>query len=168
MPINKIPTREPAHTLADFTSQKLIVPSLSGQEASAVIRELSDALQREGRITDSAAFCQWVIKRELLCGTVTEPGWAIPHGLVKDLSEPCFALGRWLSPKIWTNSHRQVSLVFLFAIPETNVPAYNSLVISLGELSKATQLVEQLVNADHESKMLNVLKQVKLHSPSVG
>lgn len=166
MPVNKIPLTETARTLADFTSRKLIVPSLSGQEASAVIRELSDALQRENRVPDSPAFSQWVIKRELLCGTVTEPGWAIPHGLVKDLSEPCFALGRWLSPKIWTNSNQWVSLVFLFAVPENDVQAYYHLVMGLAEMSKATQLVEQLLKAGDENEMLEVLKQVKLPMPS--
>ena len=157
---------EKTQTLADFTSLNLIIPSLSGQEASVAIRELSGVLQRENRIIDSVTFCQWVIKRELLCGTVTEPGWAMPHGLVKDLSQPCFALGRWVPPKIWTNSKEQVNLVFLFAIPERNVQAYDSLIIALGGLSKETQLVNQLLNAENEIVMLNVLKQVNVHVTS--
>jgi mannitol/fructose-specific phosphotransferase system IIA component (Ntr-type) len=159
---------ETAHTLADFTSSKLILPSMDGEEASAVIRELSILLQSEGRVPDSAAFCQSVLQREILCGTVTEPGWAIPHGVVKDLGEPCFALGRWLSPKTWTSSHQKVNLVFLFVIPESNVQVYNHLVISLGGLSKDTRLVEQLLKAGNGDEMFNVLKRVKLAVPHAG
>jgi mannitol/fructose-specific phosphotransferase system IIA component (Ntr-type) len=165
MPANEISPIEPAFTLADFTSLRLIIPFLSGQEATAAIRELSAALQREGRVPDASLFIQSALDRELLFGTVTEPGWAIPHALVKGLNEPCFALGRWPSPKIWTNSNRRVSLVFLFAIPETDVQAYMNLIVSLGRLSNGTQLVEQLHKAGTALEILNVLKQTKLLVP---
>lgn len=165
MPINKILTGESTRTLADFTSHKLMVPFLSGQEAAVAIQELSTALQREGCVSDAVTFCQSALDRELLRGTVTEPGWAIPHALVKGLNEPCFALGRWSPPKIWTNSNQRVSLVFLFAIPETDAQAYINLIIGLGCLSNASQLVEQLLKVDDAVEMLNVLKQAKLRVP---
>jgi mannitol/fructose-specific phosphotransferase system IIA component (Ntr-type) len=81
---------------------------------------------------------------------------------VKGLNEPCFALGRWPSPKIWTNSNRRVSLLFLFAVPENAGRAYIKLIIGLGRLSSAAQLVEQLLKADNATEMLNVLKQSQL------
>jgi nitrogen PTS system EIIA component len=168
MPANNPSPIKSALVLADFTSPELIVPSLRGQDATAAIQELSAALQREGRVSDAPPFIQSALDRELLCGTVTEPGWAIPHALVKGLNEPCFALGRWSSPKIWTKSNQRVNLVFLFAIPETDAQAYMNLIISLGRLSNAMQLVEQLLKADNAVEMLNVLKQVKLPAPSVG
>ena len=157
MPLNN-PLAQAVRTLADFTKQKLIIPSLREQEATAAILEMSRALQREGRIADSHKFSQPVIKREFLGGTVTEPGWAIGHGLVKDSNEPCFAFGRWLSPKIWTNNQLKVSLVFLFAVPEIHVQAFNQLVISLGEFSKSNQLVEQLLKAGDVNEILQVLR----------
>lgn len=164
--VHRISNAEAVRTLADFTSQKLIIPSLRGQEATAAIRELGDALYREHRVHDPSTFCELVIRRELRCGTVSEPGWAIPHSLVKNFGAPCFALGRWHDPKIWTNSRRRVNLVFLFAVPEASVEAFNHLVISLGDLSKESQRVEQLLDAGDEIEMLNVLRQTKLHPSS--
>ncbi len=156
---------EPALTLANFTSPGLIVPYLRGQDAAAVIQELSRAFQREGRVTDSLQFYHSALNREYLCSTVTEAGWAMPHALVRGLSEPCFALGRRTPPVVWTKSDRQpVSLVFLLAIPETDARAYINLIYGLARLSKAPHLVEQLFKASDTFEIINVLKQVKLRA----
>jgi mannitol/fructose-specific phosphotransferase system IIA component (Ntr-type) len=157
--------REPGLTLADFTGPGLIVPYLRGQDAAAVIQELSAALQREGRVTDLLQFYHSALNREYLCGTVADPGWAMPHALVKGLTEPCFALGRWMSPVVWTKrDRRQVSCVFLFAIPETDARAYMNLIYGLARLSKVPELVEQLRQASDTFEILNVLKQGKLRA----
>jgi mannitol/fructose-specific phosphotransferase system IIA component (Ntr-type) len=168
MPVSNTSPIESTLVLADFTSSELIIPSLRGQDATAAIQELSAAIQHEGRVSDMSPFIQSVLDRELLHGTVTEPGWAIPHAVVNGLNESCFALGRWGSPKVWTKSKLRVNLVFLFAIPETDAQAYMRLIISLGRFSNATQLVERLLKGDNAEEMLNVLKQVKLPAPSVG
>jgi mannitol/fructose-specific phosphotransferase system IIA component (Ntr-type) len=165
MPASEVVTPESALTLADFTSSGLIVPDLRGQDAVAVIQELSAALQREGRVSDLLQFYHSALNREYLCSTVAEPGWAMPHALVKGLSVPCFALGRWASPVIWMKSdQRQVSLVFLFAIPETDLRAYMKLIQGLARLSKAPHLVEQLLKASDTFEIYNVLKQVRLRA----
>jgi mannitol/fructose-specific phosphotransferase system IIA component (Ntr-type) len=154
---------EAALTLADFTNPGLVVPCLQGKDAAAVIQELSAALQRERRVTDLLQFYHSALNREYLCSTVTEPGWAMPHALVKGLDKPCFVLGRCPSPMTWTKSEqRRVSLVFLFAIPETDARAYMNLISGMARLSKAPRLVEQLLKASDTFEILNVLKQVKL------
>jgi hypothetical protein len=43
MPANEISPIEPAFTPADFTSLRLIIPFLHGQQAAAAIQELSAA-----------------------------------------------------------------------------------------------------------------------------
>ena len=89
MSANQVMSSESALTLADFTSPALIVPDLRGQDAAAVIQELSAALQREGRVTDLLQFYHSALNQEYLCSTVAEPGWAMPYALVKGLQEPC-------------------------------------------------------------------------------
>jgi len=156
--------REAALTLVDFTNPGLVVPYLHGHDAAAVIQELSAALQRERRVTDLLQFYHSALNREYLCSTVIEPGWAMPHALVKGLDKPCFVLGRCPSPMTWMKIDQQrVTLVFLFAIPETDACAYMNLISGLARLSKAPRLVEQLLKASDTFEMLNVLKQVKLH-----
>jgi len=43
-------------TLADFTSPGMIIPHLRGQDATSVIQELSQSMQREGRVPDLLPF----------------------------------------------------------------------------------------------------------------
>jgi mannitol/fructose-specific phosphotransferase system IIA component (Ntr-type) len=159
---------EASLTLADFTSPGLIVPYLHGLDAAAVIQELSAALQRERRVTDVLQFYHSAFNREYLCSTVTEPGWAMPHALVKGLEKPCFVLGRCPSPIIWMKSDRQqISLVFLFAIPETDARAYMNLISGLARLSREPRLVEELLKAGDTFEILNVLKQVNLRGSQI-
>jgi PTS system nitrogen regulatory IIA component len=155
----------PESSLADFTSPGLIVPYLHGRGAAAVIQELSAALQREGRLTDLLQFYHSAVNREYLCSTVAEPGWAMPHALVKGLDKPYFVLGRCVPPMIWMKSNcRPVSLVFLFAIPKTDARAYVNLICGLARLSKAPHLVEPLLQGRDTFAVLDVLKQVKLRA----
>ena len=163
MSANEVIDSESAFTLADFTSLAMIVPYLRGQDAAAVIQELSAALQREGHVTDLLQFYHSAINREYLCSTVADPGWAMPHARIKGLRQPRFVLGRCQPPMVWMKSDRQpVSLVFLFAAPETDARAYMNLISGVARFSKSPHLVGQLLQASDSFEIFNVLKQVKL------
>ncbi len=149
-------------SLADFTGAGLIIPFLRGQEAAAVMQELSVVLQREGRVPDLLPFYQAALNREFLCSTATETGWALPHAQVKDLAKPCFALGRSLAPIPWPRDKRGVQMVFLLAVPETDVRGYMTLMTGLARLSKNKGLQDTLMRASDSFEVLNVLRQVTL------
>ena len=154
---------ESALTLAEYTSPGLIVPSLRGLDAPSIIQELSAALQREGRITDVLPFYQAALNREYLCSTVSEPGWALPHVLVKGLHNPCFALGRAAAPVAWVGNHLlRAKLIFLLAVPETDARAYVTLVLGMARLSKETQLIDRLLKAMNSFEILELLRQVRM------
>src|SRR5436309_3173038 len=53
-------------TLADFTSRELMIPTLRGQDAAAVIQELSAALRREQRVLDLLPFYHAALNHEYL------------------------------------------------------------------------------------------------------
>jgi PTS system nitrogen regulatory IIA component len=165
MSANEVIASELAPTLADFTGPGLIVPYLRGQDAAAVIQELGAALRREGRVADLLQFYHSAVNHEYLCSTVAEPGWAMPHALVKGLDKPCFALGRCAPSMVWMKSLRQpVSVVFLFAAPETDARAYMNLISGLARFGKSPHLVEQLRKASDTFEIFNVLKQVKVRT----
>jgi mannitol/fructose-specific phosphotransferase system IIA component (Ntr-type) len=153
---------EPALTLADHTSPGLIIPKLRGLDAPAIIQELSAALQREGRITDLLPFYQAALNREYLCSTVTEPGWALPHVLVKGLDKPCCALGLTVVPIAWGNSGLRVQVIFLIAAPETDARAYITLVLGLARLSRETHLLDRLLKTSDPLEIFDVLRQVRM------
>ena len=150
-------------TLADYTSPGLVISSLRAQDAAAVIQELSAALQREGRVSDLLPFYHSALNREFLCSTATEPGWALPHALVKGLETACFALGRSTAPMVWMAKDKQrVQLVFLLAVPETDARAYMTVISGLTRLSKDARSMEGLLKAADTFEMIEVLKQVKV------
>ena len=163
MQANPLLAEDSEPTLADYSSPSLIVPSLRGLDAPSVIKELSASLQRAGWITDLLPFYQAALNREYLCSTVTEPGWALPHVLVKGLQKPCFALGRATGPIAWVgNNALRVQLVFLLAAPETDARAYMTLMLGLARLSRDIQLLDRLLKADASSEIFNLLRQVRL------
>lgn len=149
-------------TLAGYTSPGLIIPTLRGVDAPAVIQELSATLQREGHISDLLPFYQAALNREYLCSTVMEPGWALPHVLVKGLDKPCFALGRTAAPIAWGNSVLRVQLIFLVAAPETDARAYMTLILGLTRLSRDSQLLERLLKAKDSFEIFDLLRQVRM------
>ena len=149
-------------TLADFTSPGLLIPSLQGRDAATAIQELSAGLQREGLVTDLLQFYHSVLNREYLCHTVADPGWAMPHSKARGLSRPAFALGRWAPPKSWLKSEQAVSLVFLFALPDTDARGYLKLISGVARLSKQPELVKQLLAPGNATHMFEVLSRVRL------
>src|ERR1044071_6862398 len=112
-------------TLADFTSPGLIVSHLQDQDAQSVLRELSEALQREGRVPQGSLLFEAALKREVLVSTDMAVGMAFPHARLSGLKQLSFALGRSDRAFSWkTKSVRPVQLVFLLAVPENDAMQY--------------------------------------------
>ncbi len=153
--------------LTDFTRPGLVVASLRGKDAAAVIRELSEAMGREGVIRESESFYRAVLEREHLCGTDTEAGWALPHARVKGLGKPWFALGRTSAPMGWGAGTNRVQLIFLLAAPDPDdVGSYLKLIASLARLSKNKELCERLLRAGDSFEMLESLREVSAPAAS--
>ena len=155
-------------TLADLTSPGLIVPHLRGQDAASVIQELSQALQREGRVPDLLPFYHTALNREFLVSTEMEAGMAFPHARLPGLKELSFAFGR--SPESgsglpWgARGACTVRLVFLIAVPATEATQHLLLISGLARLAKENRLVEKLHAAQDTFQILEVLQQVRLRS----
>jgi len=166
---NLITQPNSAFSLADFTSPALIIPFLRGQDAAAVIQELSVALQREGCVNDLLQFYHAALNREYLSSTATEPGFALPHALVQGLAQPCFAVGRCPVPIPWVSQAKPlVQLVFVLTVPETDARAYLALISGLARLGKDRQRLESFLKASDSFQMFDALKQVKVRCNSAS
>src|SRR5581483_2331135 len=118
-------------TLADFTNAEMVIPDLRGQDAAAVIQELSQAMHSENRVPDLLPFYQTALNREFLVSTETEAGMAFPHARLAGLKELSFGLGRSSKHLSWGNAPRAVRLVFLIAVPATDATQYLPLISGL-------------------------------------
>jgi PTS system nitrogen regulatory IIA component len=147
----------------------LIIPQLRGQDAAAVIQELSQALQREGRVPDLLPFYHAALNREFMVSTDMEAGLAIPHARLPGLKEVSFALGRSEEPLTWgARPTRPVRLVFLMAVPATDSTQYLLLISGLARLAKDGRLMEHLHAARDTFQILDVLKRVELRTPAAS
>jgi len=168
MPASEASAPGSALTLADFTSPGLIVPYLRGQDAVAVIYELSQALQREDRVPDLLPFYHAALNGEFLVSSDLEAGMAFPHVRLPGLKELSFALGRSAEPLRWSvRPERSVRLVSLLAVPATDATQYLLLISGLARMAREERLVEKLHAAQDTFQIVEVLKQVQLRT-SVG
>ena len=157
----------PLRTLADFTSPGLIVPHLRGEEATSVIQELSQAMQREGRVPDLLPFYHAALNREFLVTTEMQAGLAFPHARLAGLKEVSFAFGRSDEPLLWgARGTRTVRSVFLLAVPATDSTQYLLLISGLARLAKRGDLMEKLQMAQKTTEILDILNQVELRNNS--
>ena len=154
-------------TLADFTSPGMIIPHLRGQDVASVIQELSQTMQREGRVPDLLPFYHAALNREFLVSTDLAAGMAFPHARLPGLKEMSFAFGRSDKRLLWaTRGTRTVRMVFLLAVPATDSAQYLLLISGLARLARESQLVEKLHAAQDTFQILEVLQQIKLRPAS--
>jgi mannitol/fructose-specific phosphotransferase system IIA component (Ntr-type) len=153
-------------TIAQYTTPGLLIPQLSQTEPVAVIRELCQALEREGRLTDPGSFVETVIRNERQRSTAMSPGWALPHARSSGLTQLSFALGRSVTPIEWFGeSAERVHMVFLFAVPEAAAANYLALVSGLARLNQDPAQLEKLFCAPDAAAMFEILGQIELRPP---
>jgi mannitol/fructose-specific phosphotransferase system IIA component (Ntr-type) len=148
-------------TVADYTEPSLMLPLLRSRDAAGVTAEICSALQRQGRVSDLLPFYHAVISHEALSSTVISPGWALPHARIAGIPQLSFALGRTAEPLPWFGGEL-VSLVFLFAVPESDAAAYLSLIAGLAKLGQDHGLLERLGDAPDDRTMFEVLRGIPL------
>ena len=150
-------------TLSDFTCRDMIVPQLAGNDAAGAIHELSQAMQRAGRIPDFLPFFHAALNREFLAGSDIHPGMAFPHARIAGGHELAMAVGRSIHPLRWgSHGAATVRLVFLVAVPETDSSRYLALMSGLARLTRDPGRVAQMHAARDVGEMIEVLRSIPL------
>ncbi len=163
-----MPTRDALATdavlsLASFTSESLMVPSLVERDPAGIIAELSQILQRDCCIPDLLPFYNAVVNREFLTSTAVERSMAFPHARMGGIKQLAFAVGKTAEPIAWGRTgSAPVQLVFLIAIPATESTHYLHLISGLARLSNETPLLTEIIRAKEPREMFESLKRIKL------
>lgn len=79
--------------LEELLSPARICFSLQSNSKSAVINELADLLDNDGKLSNKPQFIQAVLKREEEYTTGIGMGIAIPHGKDESVNEPALVFG---------------------------------------------------------------------------
>jgi mannitol/fructose-specific phosphotransferase system IIA component (Ntr-type) len=165
---DNLPTPNISMTLAEFTNPGLIIPHLRGQDAASVIKELCQAMRREGHVPDLLPFYHTALNREFLVSTAMDAGMAFPHARLPGLKQLSFAFGRSDETLPWgRHGARAVRLVCLMAVPATEATQHLLLLSGLARLAKEDRLVQKLQAAQDTFQILEVLHQIKLRGGSM-
>ena len=150
-------------SLADYTRLELIVPQLRDRDTAGIISELSHTLQDQGAVPDVLPFYQAALNQELLANSALDSGIAFPHARLSGVKRLQFAVGRTPEPVVWGGrSSWPVQLIFLLAVPATDVAGYLHLLASLARLGQQPELLTQLRVAHTAEAILTVLEQIRL------
>jgi len=88
-----VPGSIPGNKLANYLSEKVLVPDLKGNSKIEIIDELLEVLNREELVKDLAAARDAVLKREESLSTAMQFGIAIPHGRTNAVRHLVSAIG---------------------------------------------------------------------------
>jgi mannitol/fructose-specific phosphotransferase system IIA component (Ntr-type) len=148
-------------TLADFTSEALIIPGLKSRDMSGTIAELSQAFSRTDSRWDTQRLNAAALQREQQMTTAMEFGAAFPHVRSDACIRMQFAFGRAAEPFTWgRDGSLEVRFVFLNAIPASEALGYLRLVSAMARLGKETALCEQFKAATTAAELLKLFSQI--------
>ncbi|WP_202077362.1 PTS sugar transporter subunit IIA [Caldalkalibacillus salinus] len=147
--------------IADLLTEESILLSLQTNAKDACIKELTNALKKQGKINDAESYVNAVLKREDEGTTGIGFGVAIPHGKSSGVTEPGLAFAQLEEPVDWQSLDGvPVSIVFLIAVPESQ--AGNEHLQILSTLSRKLiheEFREKLNKAKNSQEVLQVLQE---------
>jgi mannitol/fructose-specific phosphotransferase system IIA component (Ntr-type) len=148
-------------TLADFTSEALIIPQLQTRNMAGAIQELSHAFPRTDARWDAQKLNQAALEREQQMTTAMEFGAAFPHVRSIFCLRLQFALGRAPGPFTWgPTGSLTVQFVFLNAIPANDALGYLKLLSAMARLGKEPALLEQFKAAANAKDLMELLGKI--------
>ncbi|WP_165002866.1 MULTISPECIES: PTS sugar transporter subunit IIA [unclassified Enterococcus] len=136
-------------TALDITSiirKDLLIAGSRSQTKRQILKEMTDLLEKQGMISDTAVFLTAIYQREKEGLTGIGQGIAIPHGKSSAVNQTVVAAATLKQPIPWeTLDDENVSVVILFAVKaeEANV-----------EHIQVLQKVARLLAKDHFIKEL--------------
>ena len=150
-------------TLADYTRPGLVLSSLRERDTAGIIGQLSQALQREGFVSDVLPFYHAALNHELMSNSALSCGIALPHGRLSGIKQLQFALGRAPEPVTWgAKGSWPVQFVFLLAVPATDAASYLHLLASLARFGQNAERLAQLRAAKDASAIMSILEDTRL------
>ena len=148
-----------ALSLADFTSESLIVPWMRATNMVEALAELSECFRSLGKGWDVLEMSRAAIMRERQMSTAMDFGAAFPHARSPAYPDLRFAFGRFIGTVRWEDGAK-VDMVFLNAVPGKDAGTYLKLVAAMARLGMDVGLLKDLKSAAGGAGILQVLKRV--------
>jgi mannitol/fructose-specific phosphotransferase system IIA component (Ntr-type) len=160
---NPLPEAGKVLTLADFTSEALILPAMHGCDIPGAILELSNTFQKSDVQWDAQKLNYIALDREQQMSTAMEFGAAFPHVRSNACIRLQFALGRAPVPFEWGRAGAlKVQFVFLNAVPASDAMGYLKLLSGMARIGKDPALLAQFRTAATARELFELLSRIPL------
>jgi fructose-specific phosphotransferase system IIA component len=147
-------------SLEALTSAELIFPDLSGTDASSILRELAERLERRGVVSDAAALFERLWEREQLGSTGIGHGVAIPHCKLNSLGRVLVAVGIAGHGVDYGAVDQQPVRLFFLVISPSRAPAEHlQSLASISKWVKADRHVERILGLGSPEEILSLIRE---------
>jgi len=142
-----------------FSSESLMLPSTSSQDAEGIIRELSQAVADELNFPQPELLINKAMEREGLLSTALEQGLAFPHVRGFDGGSLTLAVGlNKKGIKFGGPSNRLTRIFFFAVIPLASSAFYLKLLAGLAEAFREKEQRDELLECEDPKTLWKTLK----------
>jgi len=134
--------------LAEYIDENCIT-SVSASDKEGVLKELTQALVKNGKLDNPEAALSALVEREALGSTGVGEQVAIPHAKLKDISDLTILIG--ISSEgvdFGASDGAPVRLFFLLLAPEKQMNLHLKTLARISRLVKMTDFKEKVLSAD--------------------
>ncbi|MBN1621600.1 MAG: PTS sugar transporter subunit IIA [Endomicrobiales bacterium] len=143
--------------VAQFLSEKFVVMNLKGTAKEEVINELGQTMKDSPGIINYTQFIKDVHNREKLATTGIGHGVAMPHARTNEANMITIAIGISKQGVDFASvDGKKAHVVFLIAIPTSEVNSYLALLAKLTRLTKKENFIKNIVDSKDESGVIRL------------
>lgn len=148
-------------SIDDVINRDLIVLEIEASDAGEVIDQLATTFERDGRVTDRAAYVDAVLAREQETGgTGMESGVAIPHAKSPGVERAGFAFGRSTQGvDFGADDGTKADLIFLIAAPQGEDELHVKILSRLARRLIHDEFRESLRQAGTADEVMTVIRE---------
>lgn len=146
--------------LSGFISANNVVLDLDAKDREDAIRQLAEILQKNGNVSNAAAFCQDVLEREAMTTTGIGNNIAIPHGKSAAVTETTMMFAKTTTPLEWQSlDGSKVNIIFLMAVaPQAKENAHLKMLANLSGRLMDDDFVAAIKQAQTVEAVLKIIK----------
>jgi nitrogen PTS system EIIA component len=146
--------------ITDVLSPELVLPELSGNDKSSVLRELASHLCRKHRNVEISDLVAVLEERERLGSTAIGDGIAIPHGKLRGVANILGIFGRHRAGVDFDSlDGKPTHLFFVLVAPEDSSSLHLKALARVSRLLKDQPFRERLLNASDAAEIYRLIKE---------
>ncbi|MCU5745792.1 fructose-specific PTS transporter subunit EIIC [Staphylococcus sp. SQ8-PEA] len=144
--------------ITELLTRETIAMELTSSDKESVIDELTNQLDRAGKLSDKEAFKTAIFDREAQSSTGIGEGIAIPHAKVEAVKAPAIAFGKSQQGVDYQSLDMQPAhLFFMIAAPEGGAQTHLDALAKLSSILMDDQVRADLLAASTSEEVLNII-----------